>query len=500
MDRQTPAPEGAPSGGRTAAARSRLRGFAAYGASRMSVEALFGLRGLVLAAILGPEIFGIWALFRVVMRYCGSAGLGVLRGLEVEASAPRAAPGMDPDAARTASAGTTLGFLLVVFVALSLLAALAAGLRPGDWLAPALAGVAGGLVFDRLWHYGITYLRATSDLWRLAVYELINAGLQVGLVVTLAFVWGLYGALLGFVLANATTIPLLLGRVPMRPSLSLARLRSLLGTGFPLGLSFFLLTSLATIDRVVVAAFGGAEPLGYYAFAVSLSSLGTALAFILRTLVFPEVYRDAQARGALLATGSHLRVTLAPFAWVFSPLLGVLALALDPAVRYLVPEYQDAVPAARLFLFTGVVAGLANLATLGVVAANRQWLLPFLTGGALVLNLGLAVGALAGGLGLEGLAAAMLLGRTVYASAIVVAAALGSGMADWPAVLARTLLPLVWCSVAVGTLGHLMPLESGTDALAAFTVYALALLPLVPFGWLALRALRQSARSEARKG
>ena len=50
---------------RSASAPGRLRGFAAYGITRMVVEVLSGLRGLVLAAILGPEVFGIWALFRI---------------------------------------------------------------------------------------------------------------------------------------------------------------------------------------------------------------------------------------------------------------------------------------------------------------------------------------------------------------------------------------------------------------------------------------------------
>jgi O-antigen/teichoic acid export membrane protein len=474
-----------------------VRGFAGYGVARMLVEALLALRGVVLAAILGPELFGVWAIFRVIMRYCGSAGLGMLRGLELEASAPRAAEGIGPETARAESAGTALGFLLLVFGPLSLLAAGVAGLRPDEWLAPALAGVAGGLVFDRLWSYGTTYLRATSDLWRLALFELINAALQIALVLALAYLWGLKGALLGFVLANAAALLFLLGRVPMRPSLSLPRLRSLLNTGFPVGLTFLLATGLTTIDRVAVAAFGGAGLLGYYAFAVALSSLGAAVALVLRTQVFPEVYRDARARGAPSATDSHLRGNLAPFTWVFSPILGVFALALDPAVRYFVPEYESAIPAARIFLFTGVVAGLANLATLGVIAADRQWLLPLLTAGALVLNLALAVAALVAGLGLEGLAAATLLGRTVYASSIVVAAARGSGLTDWPALLARTLLPLVWCAGVVGVLGRLVPVAGGLGAVAVFVAYPLALLPLVPFGRVALREFRQSAPSGA---
>ena len=136
-------------------------------------------------------------------------------------------------------------------------------------------------------------------------------------------------------------------------------------------------------------------------------------------------------------------------------------------------------------------------ATLGVIAADRQWLLPLLTTGALVLNLALAFAALASGLGLEGLAATALLGRTVYASTVVVAAARGSGLTDWPALLARTLLPLVWCAGVVGVLGHLMPAAGGIGAVAALAAYLVALLPLVPFGRVALREFRASASSEA---
>ncbi len=496
MARKTKPPGSARAGTAAAGIAGRLRGFATYGASRMLAEALLGLRGVVLAAILGPEVFGVWALFRLTMHYCGSAGLGLLRGLELEASAPPAAAGMAPATVRAESAATALGFLLLVFGALSLVAAIVAGMRPDHWLSPALAGIAGGLLFDRLWSYGATYLRATSELWRLALYELINAVLQIVLVVALAYVWGLKGALVGFVLASAAALLCLRGRVPVRLSLSLPRLRSLLHTGFPVGLTFLLVTGLATIDQLAVATFAGAEALGYYAFAVALSSLGATVGLVLRTQVFPEVYRQARSRGARLAIVSHLRGTLVPYAWVFAPVLGGLALVLDPAVLYFVPEYQDAIPAARIFLFTGVVAGIANLAMLGVVAANRQWLLPLLTAGALVLNLALAVAALAGGLGLEGLAAATLAGRAVYASTIVVAAARGSELREWPALLARTLLPLVWCAGVVGALGHLVP-AGGSGTVIALVAYGLALLPLLPFGRVALREFRQSTAAEA---
>jgi hypothetical protein len=58
----------------------------AYGASRTTVDLLFGGRGILLANLLGPESFGIWALFRVGLLYCAFSAMGLLRGLELEVS------------------------------------------------------------------------------------------------------------------------------------------------------------------------------------------------------------------------------------------------------------------------------------------------------------------------------------------------------------------------------------------------------------------------------
>jgi hypothetical protein len=41
----------------------------AYGTTRTAAEGLLALRQLALAGILGPEIFGAWALFRILMSY-----------------------------------------------------------------------------------------------------------------------------------------------------------------------------------------------------------------------------------------------------------------------------------------------------------------------------------------------------------------------------------------------------------------------------------------------
>ena len=53
-----------------------LRKVAGYSAMRGSAEALVGLRGILLAALLGPAAFGSWALLRLATRYARLRALG----------------------------------------------------------------------------------------------------------------------------------------------------------------------------------------------------------------------------------------------------------------------------------------------------------------------------------------------------------------------------------------------------------------------------------------
>ena len=51
-----------------------------------------GLRGIALASLLGPELFGVWSLFRVALRYLGFIAQGLLRGMEVKVAAASSRP------------------------------------------------------------------------------------------------------------------------------------------------------------------------------------------------------------------------------------------------------------------------------------------------------------------------------------------------------------------------------------------------------------------------
>jgi O-antigen/teichoic acid export membrane protein len=472
----------------------RLGKMAFYGSSRSVVEGLFGVRGVLLAGMLGPQLFGIWALFRLTSTYSTFVGLGLLRGLELEVAKARAP---EQAAAREAWGRTAVGCTLALFGLLAVLAAAAAGFVDEPWLRRMLWAVAAGLLFERLWFYGLNYLRAAGSLRGFAVLELAQAGAQVALTLGLAYLFGLTGAFAGFVLANLLALLLLVRRVPLRPAFELGRLRAMLSVGVPLSLTMFLGTLATTVDRFILGAMLGLEALGQYAFGVSAAALGLSAAMIVRTVVFPDLYGRLGTEGAAAVNLSHLDRTIRPFVLLLAPLVGAVALTFGPLAALALPQFAAAAQPAGVFVFTGVAHGVVSLASLGVVAASQQRVLPLLTLGALALNAGLAFAALSLGLGLVGMAAGAVVGRLAYAAAAMALVARAAGVAPTRTALS-TLWPVAWCALVTASINlWLAPADLATLA-PALGLYALGVAPALLVLARSLSGLRGRAGTVAR--
>jgi O-antigen/teichoic acid export membrane protein len=458
-----------------------------YGATRGLTDALLGARGLVLASLLGPTGFGGWTLFRLAGRYATFGELGLRRGLEFEVA--KAQGGRQPFESLLYGR-TAFGYTTIVFGTLAAVA-LAASLAVTDPLhAFGLRAFAVAVLLERLWFYGLAYLRACGGLRSFALLEVTNAVLHLGVTTVLAVRMGLRGALLGFVLAAACSVVLILRRAPFVPLWSRGRLREMLAVGTPLALTSLSVLVLQTVDRLVVAVLGGTTQLGYYGFGTAVATIAGSLAWVVRTVIFPEVYRNAQEAGAGSAVAELLKRAVAPYALIYPPLLGGFALFIGPAVATVVPRYLDAVPPARLFILTGATLGFSSIGSLGLVAASRQRWLPLFAVVGLGSNLGLSAAALHSDLGLEGVAAAALICRTMYGAAILGLNGATSGMQRPVRFALRSVAPLIYCAVVVFGLGVARPEAGWRSALVSLLIYAIMLLPLAPAIVREIRKLR----------
>lgn len=464
----------------TAAGRGRGRRIALYAATRGTTEGLRSIRGLLLAIVLGPRAFGIWTLFRIFMRYTPLAGLGAQRGLELEIVQGRALGDAEALERSSLAARTTLGWIIATALATSVAALAASFIVTDETWRIALRAVSLGVVLEELWVYATTYLRALRELRRYALLEIANASLHLVAAVGLARLFGLRGAIAGFVIGALASLWTVRNCAPFRPTLANEPLRRLLNIGIPLALSSALTVALGTADRLVVAAYGGAATLGLYAFGVSIAGLAASLAWIIRTVIFPDVYGSARVAGATPAMREHLDRTVLPFANLFPPILGALALAMEPIMAIALPRYLPAAAAARIFIFSAAAGGITTLGAIGVVAVGKQRMLPILSAVALCINLACSMTALHFGAGLSLVAGGAVLAQATIAAGVL--AVLGRQATQERAILLvlKGMLPLAWCVAAVVLMSHLYDPRTLTGGAASLATYVLLLIPISP--------------------
>ncbi|MBA3496965.1 MAG: hypothetical protein H0T86_07660 [Gemmatimonadales bacterium] len=458
------------------ASRGLLRRVVAYALSRGATEGLLAVRGILLAALLGPAAFGSWALLRLWMRFASLGGLGINRGLEFELLEPggtRAGTCRSP-------AGVALGFLLLVGCGLAAAALVASFVAPSADIRLLLRGFAAASVSEAVYGYALVCLRVRGSLRRYAALEAGTAALHLVGALALARIWGLGGACAGLALGNLAGLAAAARWVDLRPRWHPETLGRLLRLGVPLALASLVGTLLLTADRWVIAGWGGATMLGYYAFAGSVATASTALALVIRTVVFTDVYGDAQSTGSAAAVRGHLDRAVLPFARLLPPVLGACSLVVGPVVAIGMPGYAPAIPSARLFFLGGAAMGIVNLASVGAVAAGLQRRLPLYAGLALALTIALSMSALGAGLGLEGVAAASFAGHLLLAAAILLLTVREGGLDRARRRVAMALLPLVWCAGVVVLAGRLFPDYDPGSAALALAVYAALLLPIAP--------------------
>ncbi|MDX1541035.1 MAG: hypothetical protein R3349_06485, partial [Geminicoccaceae bacterium] len=247
----------------------------------------------------------------------------------------------------------------------------------------------------------------------------------------------------------------------------------------PLSISQFLSTILVTVDRIVVASMLGVAALGIYAFAVALSAAGAALGMTVRTIVFPDLFRQARADDGGTTAATHVDRTVVPFAWLLAPLLGLFALAIGPALAWVLPAFADAAGPARVFVFTGVAQGLVTLGMLGLVAAERQRSLPLITLVAALVNIVLSITALTFGLGLVGLAAAALVCRLGYALSILILASGAHSIRSAARLALQVILPVGSFALLVWLLANALVLTQPGEFGLAMLIYLAATAPVL---------------------
>lgn len=275
--------------------------------------------GIVLARILTPEQFGVFAVAITVQGILMTvADLGLSADIIRSDEPGRIAPTV---AALGLISGGTLA-LLTIFSSQML-----AGLLGSPQAAPAIAVMGVTLLLG-----GLTVVPYAMLLRRFQQRELFIIGVVdfvVSTAVTLTLValgFGVLGLAIGRVSAQVLSTVLQFSFARVRPRFALDRtvLRPVLTFSLPIAAANLFSWVLLNVDNIVLARVAGVTALGFYVLAFNISSWPmSALAAVVRSIALPyfaRAYADTRALatvtslvwGAALPAGAVLAVLSAP--------------------------------------------------------------------------------------------------------------------------------------------------------------------------------------------
>ncbi|MEO8208743.1 MAG: oligosaccharide flippase family protein [Chloroflexota bacterium] len=390
-----------------------------FGAATMVDQAGRLALSLVAAGMLGPHVFGTWVVVTVVLQYTILASLGLGQG------AGREVPkmlGAGREAAAAHIEDVTLGGALITGTVAGLIAFAAGPWILGPAATPltvALLGLAvmlqHGFLLEQVFFRSRLRFRAASV--QIAVQGVAGALLGAALLAAGFGLVGLLSARVAILVVAALMAGRTLARVP-RPRLDWHRASELIRIGAPMMLAGFILSLVVTADRWIVLIFLGREATGIY----GLVGLASSSMILLPVLVSQQFYpRLAQARGGG-ASGADLGRLAGQQGALAGALTAFAALGVVGAAVILVPQFLPAYVAATrpmLIVAVGVTAYAWTSAYANVLhLLDHRRAVVGLQAAALAIEIVIALGLVAVGLGIDGVAIGVATSLFVYAVAV----------------------------------------------------------------------------------
>jgi O-antigen/teichoic acid export membrane protein len=335
-----------------------------------------------LAHHLGPSDFGRYGVATAIITL---VSIAVARGVPVAATRAIAA---EPRAAEEAMAAAARAMAALVLAVGALTAAaaipVAAALGDDRLRVPLLIGAAAALTYG-LQAFPLAWFTGMHRYARQAVAQTSYAISRLGTIIIGGLLWGLTGAIVGFVVAPAIAALAAIRRVRPTPSShthpeSVISARGLLRASIPLVGVAALISALLTVDLLAFKRVGTAADVGRYAAAATIAHVPFFLLRSAPLVLMPavsaaraEMSQAAFARGDRVqqeirrGVGDAIVLLALPTALLVA--LGDRALALVFGARYDVEELVVAplaVATAAITMYTVLVAIETALGTLRV--------------------------------------------------------------------------------------------------------------------------------------
>lgn len=383
---------------------SLFKEFSVYSISTIFFHSSRILTELLVARLVGPELFGVWYLLNLLLTYRSVTFLGVVNGMLLKVPMLR---GSNEQHAVSLHQNVAFSAMLlsVMLTALALLALMFVG----SGVHVQYLGVMILLFFSNQLYYFIDALFiANAQFNNISKMQMACAVLFPCLTVPLVYRYGLSGFIVGTSLAYLAAAALAFWKygIQLKFQLNQKVLRHLIAIGFPIMLVGIIYSFFLTVDRWMIELMLGTEQLGVFSLAILTFGTLTILPATIARQFYPKMAFDwgNTRSSAVLEAWCRKQMRYCSYV-VLATVIGVQVL-FPLLIWYWLPQYQASITSV-LIIALGVLsmplaAGWGDVINI----LGRQRLLIWVTAMFIVANVGFTYVCIKLGWGLAGVALA----------------------------------------------------------------------------------------------
>ena len=422
----------------------------------MIAQAFTLISGFWVARILGPTEFGVWTAISLVLAYGAYMELGAISTMGRDLphllgkGEQEKVDSLEGHARYIAITGALLGsFLVFLFSFLpSHSPVMTAGLQAMSVI----------LVLQQTHTYQRTVLRSYNKFKELSHQQLVLSFATSILSITFVVLCGFYGRIFAAFIAQIAIVIYCFQRNQWRRlhKFKFSIAWSLICKGTPIIISGFILSLLATIDRLFIIEFLGAEQLGLFSISILLVTVVSLIPAMAGQVLYPRIdFQYGNSDKDVESLRSFITMPPQIFSALLPILIGTLYLSIPLIIKIFMPEYLPGVKTARIVVLGIFFFGILGLTDYFLVTTGR--LKQYILFGciALVLKIILNYTFIRLGYGIEGVAiGGTMLTYFIY-SIIVISYALSHFTKDIKYVVRfflRLWLPFIYMLIVLRTI------------------------------------------------
>jgi len=461
---------------------------------------IFLVRGLGVAALLQPEIYGIWSVLKSLQDSTAFSNLGASHALLREIAINKGRR------EQQSLQSTSLNLALMVTLAISAVLLTLSFTPVLSNIGPELRISIMVMMLSVVTYHIPRQLLAHKDFYFLARYLLIYALLNSIFSLVAVYFWGLTEMLWGLVLTHILAILFVLknGRISFSTHFNGPLAAKLIGSGLPVMVGAALFFFLRAADQFLVYAFIGATASGYYAISNFVAMTVTQIPVALASALFPRMM-ERHTGGASRQEIEHLFFEPLKLICVGVPiLLGLTYFALEPMLVYVLPSYLPALDVIRIALLGIFFQSIWSLSHPLLLAFEKQRQQMQIGVGLLVLNIVAVYLTIRNGGSVE--AVSWVASAMGLVSAIVILAYIFRLLQRASSANAKTIWDISW-PITYGAaccllIDHKLSIEASTlpilvESAAKMFAFGIGSLPLAAYLWLAWQKRNQSTDATA---